>query len=208
MFTQWNPPTAIESLFVQIEDGVAFAVEGLDEPTKPTILQWAYDIISLTVCFVISCQEWRHMDTKTKTWALLKSHFKATDRDIRSQATSGTAGYHGAPYAAANSVTTHKADLIAHIAASELALAQAMSTASITPTINTAANMSAITSDPPRVYCWTHGFYKNMSHTSAACLYPGEGHQVAATATNMMGGKTTNFLPNPRNGSSCTSRHS
>jgi hypothetical protein len=42
MRTQWHPPTSIESLFVQIEDGVAFAVEGLDEPTKPTVLRWAY----------------------------------------------------------------------------------------------------------------------------------------------------------------------
>jgi hypothetical protein len=107
MRTQWHPPTAIESLFVQIEDGVAFTVEGLDEPTKPTILWWAYEIISLTGRFEISCREWRHMDTKTKTRALFKSHFKAADRDIRSQATSGTAGYHGTPYAAANSVTTH-----------------------------------------------------------------------------------------------------
>jgi hypothetical protein len=148
------------------------------------------------------------MDTKTKTWALFKSHFKAADRDIRSQATSGTAGYQGAPYAVANSVTTHEAGLLTHLVASGLALAQSMSTASITPTIDTEANMSAITFDPPRVYCWTHGFCKNISHTSAACLYPGEGHQVAATATNMMGGKTTNLVPNPQNGSSHTSRRS
>jgi hypothetical protein len=39
MMEQWNPPTAIESLFVQIEDGVAFAAEGLDKPTKPTVLR-------------------------------------------------------------------------------------------------------------------------------------------------------------------------
>jgi hypothetical protein len=112
MRTQWHPPTAIESLFVQIEDGVAFAVEGLNEPTKPTVLRWAYEIISLMGRFDISCWEWRHMDTKRKTWALFKSHFKAAGRDIRSQATSRTSVYHGAPYAAANSATTHEADLL------------------------------------------------------------------------------------------------
>jgi hypothetical protein len=148
------------------------------------------------------------MDTTKKTWALFKSHFKAADRDIRSQATSGTAGYLGVPYAAANSVTTREADLLDRLAASKLALAQALSTASITPTINTSDNMSAITSEPPRAYCWTHGFCKNTSHTSAACLYPGEGHQVSATAANMMGGKTNNFVSNPRNRSSRTSHHS
>jgi hypothetical protein len=148
------------------------------------------------------------MDTKTETWALFKSHFKAADRDIGSQATSGTAGYLGVSYATANSVTTREADLLARLAASELAFAQAMSTASITPTIDTAANMSAITSEPPQAYCWTHGFCKNISHTSDACLYPGEGHQVAATATNMMGGKANNLVPNPCNRSSRTSHHS
>jgi hypothetical protein len=148
------------------------------------------------------------MDTKTNTWALFKSHFKAADRDIRSQATSGTAGYLGVPYAAAHSVTTRGADLLARLAASEIALSQAMTTAFITPTIDTPANMSAITSEPPQAYCWTHGFCKNINHTSDVCLYPGEGHQVAATATNMMGGKTNNLVPNPSNGSSRTSRHS
>jgi hypothetical protein len=97
MRTQWHHHTAIESLFVQIEDGAAFAVEGLDELTKSTILRWAYEIISLTGRFEISCREWRHMDTKTKTWALFKSHFKAADRDIRSQATSGTAAITAPP---------------------------------------------------------------------------------------------------------------
>jgi hypothetical protein len=208
MRTQWHPPTAIESLFIQIEDGVAFTVEGLDEPTKPTVLRWAYEIISLSGRFEISCREWRQMDTNKKTWALFISRFKAADRDIRSQATSGTAGYLGIPYAAANSVKTCEAYLLARLAESELALAQAMSTASITPTIDTASNMSAITSEPPRAYCWTHGFCKNISHTSAACLYPGEGHQFAATATNMMGGETNYYVPNPCNGSSRTSRHS
>jgi hypothetical protein len=152
MRTQLHPPTAIESLFVQIEDGAAFAIECQDEPTKPTILRWAYEIISLTGRIEISCREWRHIDTITKTRALFKSNFKAAGRDIRSQATSGTAGYHRTPYSAANSTTTHESDLLSRLTASELALTQAMSTASIAPTADTAANMTAITSDPPRVY--------------------------------------------------------
>jgi hypothetical protein len=208
MRTQWYPSTAIESLFVQIEDGVAFTVEGLDEPTKPTVFQWAYEVISQTGGFEILCREWCDMDTKTKTWDLFKSHFKAADRNIRSQSTSGAAGYQGTPYASLNSATTRKTDLLAPLAARELALARAMSTASIAPTVNTTANISAITSDPPCVYCWTHGFCKNTIHTSAICLYPGEGHQVAVTATNMMGGTTTNSVPTSRTVSSFASRSS
>jgi hypothetical protein len=48
MRTQWNPPTAIESRFVQIEDWNVFAAEGNEDPTKPTILRWAYDIVTKT----------------------------------------------------------------------------------------------------------------------------------------------------------------
>jgi hypothetical protein len=44
--SQWNPPTYIESQFVQIEDGVSFAAEGNNEPTKPTVLSWANDIVA------------------------------------------------------------------------------------------------------------------------------------------------------------------
>jgi hypothetical protein len=55
MRSQWNPTSAIESLFVQIEDGVSFAAEGNDEPTKPTILCWAYDIVSKTCHYDLAC---------------------------------------------------------------------------------------------------------------------------------------------------------
>jgi hypothetical protein len=45
MQLQWNPPTAIEALFLQFENGVSFATAGKDAPTKPTVLRWAYNII-------------------------------------------------------------------------------------------------------------------------------------------------------------------
>jgi hypothetical protein len=31
-----------------MEDGIALAAEGNDEPTKPTIIRWAYDIVAKT----------------------------------------------------------------------------------------------------------------------------------------------------------------
>jgi hypothetical protein len=64
--TQWNSPTATESLLIQIKDRIAFAAEGKDEPTKPTILRWAYDIIAKTGHYDLTCREWRQLDT-TKT---------------------------------------------------------------------------------------------------------------------------------------------
>jgi hypothetical protein len=48
MRAQWNPPTSIKSLFVQIEDGVSFSTEGNNEPTKSTTLRWAYGIVAKT----------------------------------------------------------------------------------------------------------------------------------------------------------------
>jgi hypothetical protein len=138
------------------------------------------------------------MDAATKTRALFKSNFKAADRDMRSEATTGTGGYHGTPtYVEANSAVARATDLLARLAASEQALARALSHASIAPTVDTATNLSTITPDPPCAYCWTHGFCKNINHTSTSCLYPGEGHQIDVAVSNMMGSTATNVVPNP-----------
>jgi hypothetical protein len=40
----------------------------------------------------------------------------------------------------------------------------------------------------PRSYCWTHGFSKNLSHTSMTCIKKDADHEDEATATNKMGG--------------------
>ena len=48
----------------------------------------------------------------------------------------------------------------------------------------------------PDFYCHTHGFGKNASHTSATCNTKGPGHNILATATDMMGGSTNR--PKPR----------
>jgi hypothetical protein len=37
MQLQWNPPTAIEALFLQFDNGVYFATAGQDVPAKPTV---------------------------------------------------------------------------------------------------------------------------------------------------------------------------
>ena len=41
------------------------------------------------------------------------------------------------------------------------------------------------TARPPPGCCWTHG---NCFHTGVTCETPGDGHQVEATFTNMLGG--------------------
>jgi hypothetical protein len=40
----------------------------------------------------------------------------------------------------------------------------------------------------PRSYCWTHGFSKNLSHSSMSCNKKEIGHEDEATAMDKMGG--------------------
>jgi hypothetical protein len=199
MRAQWNPPTAIESLFVQIEDGVSFAAEGNNETTKPTTLRWAFDIVAKTGHYDLACQEWRKF----------KLRFKAADRDMRSQETTGTDVYHGAN--AATSDATLLATTQAALAASNMQLAQAISQACLFSsssgtnfsTETTTTRVSALTNlkKRPHAHCWTHGHTANLDHTSTTCQYPDDGHQVAATATNRMGGTNAIYVPHrPRPG--------
>ncbi len=48
-------------------------------------------------------------------------------------------------------------------------------------------------------YCWTHGYSYNTGHTSATCSRPNEGHQMAATNTNRMGGNNGRYVHGRRN---------
>jgi hypothetical protein len=214
MRAQWNPPTAIESLFVQIEDGVAFAAEGLDESTKPTVLRWAYDIVAKTGRYNIACLEWRQFnpDPSTKNWEKFKTHFKAADHDMWSQDTTRSSGYHGA-HAATNAATNTAALLAttqAALAASEIKIAQSLSQASLASSSSRSSNqsittgVSAITTPDtrPRSYCWTHGHTANLDHSSPTCQYPAEGHEIAATNDNKMGGNYAIVVPRRHPGGS------
>ena len=44
----------------------------------------------------------------------------------------------------------------------------------------------------PNGYCWTHGYRVKLGHNSATCTNKAEGHQLAATRANTMGGSTKN----------------
>jgi hypothetical protein len=197
---QWNPPTAIEALFLQLENGVSFATSGHDAPTKPTVLRWAYNNIEKAGRFDIACREWRQMDSITKDWMAFKRHFKAADKDLRRMDTTGTAGYHGSS-PSVQTTSTLRTTTQAALAASEQALARALAQVSLSSgsTGTLAANISAITpatsGAQPRGYCWTHGHTTNSNHTSATCNHRGDGHQATATLSHPMGGNTDNFIP-------------
>jgi hypothetical protein len=199
MQLQWNPPTTIEALFLQFENGVSFATAGQDAPTKPTVLRWAYNIMEKTGRLDIACREWRQMDPGAKDWSLFKQHFKAADKDLQRLDTTGTVGYHNSAHSVQTTstllTTTHAA-----LVASKLALARAMAQVSLLSgsTAASAANILAITpaasGERPRGYCWTHGHTTNSSHTNTTCNHPRDGHQGNATASSTMGGNTDNSI--------------
>jgi hypothetical protein len=58
MKSQWNPPTSIELLFTQINDGVALKTAGGDPPTGPSIVRIAYNIFAATGRFDVETREW------------------------------------------------------------------------------------------------------------------------------------------------------
>jgi hypothetical protein len=59
MKSQWKPPTSIDILFTQINDGVAFATAGGDPPTGLSIISIAYNIVAATGRFDVATREWR-----------------------------------------------------------------------------------------------------------------------------------------------------
>ena len=49
-------------------------------------------------------------------------------------------------------------------------------------------------------YCYSHGYCKNLKHTSMTCKFPGPGHKKEATSANKLGGCTTTFVPKTNSG--------
>jgi hypothetical protein len=216
MQLQWNSPTAIEALFLQLKNGVSFATAGQDAPTKPKILTWAYNNINQTGRFDIACCEWRQMDPSAKDWPVFKRHFKAADKDLRRMDTTGTAGFHCSAHSVLNTTDTEGFHGSAHSAhttitlvtttqaalvVSELALARALAQVSLSSssTAASATNISAITPTSSgtrrRGYCWTRGRNTNSSHTSATCNRRDDVYQVTATSAHSMGGQHKQWYP-------------
>ena len=175
MAAPWNPPTPIDKLFTQLDDGVRFATAGNDTPSPPTVIRLGYNIIQDTGLFEVPCRDWRAKPEADKTLATFILHFRAADQDRRLTTTAQSAGYHGANAAQESRPRT------------------------VTPP---PPDSAATTKRVPRVdnrrrssYCWTHGHLKNPKHTSLTCHFKAANHRDDATATNMLGGSTATFEP-------------
>ena len=187
MHTPWHPPTPIDKLFTQLDDGVRFATAGNDTPSAPSVVRLGYNLILATGLFDVPCRDWRAKPEAAKTLAQFIVHFRAADQDRRLTATTSTAGFHGANAACATTTRSIPA--------------ATPRTVTPPPTLPTAAipTVSPRGPDlrPHTSYCWTHGHLKNPKHTSVTCNYKHADHQDAATATNTMGGSTAIFIPRP-----------
>jgi hypothetical protein len=191
MKTPWHPPVSIEAMFQQSEDGVKFATAGNDAPSANTIVHIGYIIIYATGRFTIGCHEWRKLTDEQKTWAHLKTHFKAADTDLRLTSTSNSAGYDGSTNQveqACDDNSTALATSQAALAASQAALAAALQG-------HTNLATSTPTSTCRTSYSWTHGTMHNTRHTSATCNTKADGHQDTATQNNKLGGSTKAWIP-------------
>jgi hypothetical protein len=172
MAAAWTPPTPIESLFAQLEDGIRFATAGNDPPSMPTVVRQGYNIVYATGLFDVACREWRCLPDGNKTMPVFQAHFHAADQDRRLTATSASAGYHGSANAAAIIPTN--------------------------PSTRRQPTPGNAPDRPIRSYCWTHGHLQNPRHTSATCKNKRDGHVDSATASNRQGGSADTPTYTPR----------
>lgn len=171
MTQAWSPPTPIETLFTQLDDGIIFATAGGEVPAEKAVLRMGYNVIEANGLFDLPCTKWRtEVAIAEKTMANFKKHFRAADIDRNRNMTAGNSGYHGSNKATAQLIVepqVNMADVIAQAIA--------------------AANAAVAVSDATS-YCWTHGTSKNVNHTSSTCKNKSDGHKDDATSSNKMKG--------------------
>lgn len=99
MTAQWNPPTPIEDLFLQLREGQLFATEGSETIDDTQLLRLCYDNVNKTGLFNDALKIWRNKPVKT--YALFTAYMTREHEDrMKNQTTSSGAGY------SANNVTT------------------------------------------------------------------------------------------------------
>jgi hypothetical protein len=207
MTAPWNPPTPLEILFTQIDDGALYADAGGDPVSDAFKARKLAAILFNSARFPINHREWRAKAPNEQTYSNAKIHFRKADLDRRKlEMTSGSAGYHGgtANQAEIDSTFTenamlrallcqtapHGADessVAAMTAISALQASQATQHEQLTALI--ASNtITSNTQARKQTFCWTHGCSSNTRHTSMSCRNRAEGHQELSTIDNKMGG--------------------
>ena len=81
MKASWSPPTPIETLFDQLDDGQEFAAQGNEVIDNSQLMRWAYDNIKSTGLFDKDCERWRKRPPITKIWPAFKTFFIIAEDD-------------------------------------------------------------------------------------------------------------------------------
>jgi hypothetical protein len=93
MRAQWNPPSAIETLFEQLEDGQSFASRGDETISDSQLVRWGYENVLQTGLFDRDCAKWRKKTSVDRTWANFKIFFATADDDRSKNTTASEATY-------------------------------------------------------------------------------------------------------------------
>ena len=81
MKAPWSPPTPIEALFDQLDDGQLFASKGNEVIDDSQLMRWAYDNIKATGLFEKDCDKWRKRPPMLKNWSTFKTFFITAEDD-------------------------------------------------------------------------------------------------------------------------------
>jgi hypothetical protein len=202
MNAAWNPPTPIEDLFSQLDNGVIFAQAAGEPIVDRQVSRIGYNIILRTGQFNEACREWRLKLPAAQTYAQFKTFFLRMNMD-RLQSTTTTADFTGANFVSAASVQT-VTTAASSLAESTLTAAtqQANSVAQLTTELTSLmTEVKMLRAQLKRQgnndgttkvlsYCWTHGSTRNQRHNSHTCTNKAPGHNELATAINKLGGST------------------
>jgi hypothetical protein len=198
MAKPWHPTSPIETLFQQIDDGIAFASAGGSPINDNTAVRIIYKIVFDTGVFELPCHDWRARPTNQKTLAHFKTFFQTANNDRAT--TTSSAGYHSA-----NAASTDNGTLASLLAAhnklqktvktfcKQCKTTNNNSTTKTTPSTTSTATPATTRALPTfKGYCHTHGttfsYREANQHTSANCKKPADGHNVNATKDNKLGG--------------------
>jgi hypothetical protein len=154
----WNPPTPIEDLFIQLEEGRNFAEDGNENIANTTLVRIGYEIIEANRLFDLPCREWHQKTIATDcTFTKFKMHFRTANTDRKSTATTGTSGYNGAANQTNMAAEPTQAEIIA--IAVKTAVESALAAREVTPA-NTNSRSDGLVQEMG--YCWTHGVTRNL----------------------------------------------
>ena len=81
MKAPWNPPTPIEVLFNQLEEGQQYAASGGETVDDTQLMRWGYEIIDNTGLFDSDNAKWRKMSSASKTWTQFKIYYSQCEHD-------------------------------------------------------------------------------------------------------------------------------